>query len=849
MKITATSQTNIKSNFIQKYKSNPFKNTSFDSVSFTGQEEKRESHPGISPMRVFVATTGFLTVLSQIFQMMAVPVKASSSEEDVSRAQEAQDALLALGVNGQNLKENRDFQLRQTLDCPSLTFDFSDNCQIESYKPFASSVFLTSNPDKNSLDEFDNLVALIEENYGVNPSQAQLFTLIAQGILKNNTWMLSKITPNETDWTDGDVTNVTPGLIFATDYVSDLDAPIRVYCPEINAISDKNTNSKAQAVASTEFIPIDADSNNLYVLELGEDDFKNANSAWSIINVIENNLAERYAIPDMDSYAGAAIWHGIGIYEDNYEIFEGVNEENLKNAAARYVEDNGSITLVLPKVGVTIIDKEGTSPDDAIDALLASTNQDIKIGYLSVDSEVLDLSETQGCFRPIDILGLVRFEDGTSLKELYESNNEKYAPYAIIALRQLFDNNNLLSGIDLIEEEDLYETFDLHDFDSSLKSEDEKINMQPVAIVFKKVRFQQPPKNEEPTTPSSEPSDPSKPSDPSEPSDPSDPSDPSKPSDPTECPDLPGVDKPDHNLDPSKPTLPDRPSEPTGPSKPTDPTDPYCPTEPSQPNTDKEDPDMRDDVVDFEEAPSEPSVTPSETPDTPSEPSVAPSEPDITVPDEKPTECPVEPEIPPSNNDGNDASDFEAGFGDEIEDGPKETLSADDQKPTTPSEDDETTGSAGSNDNNDVNDFEAGFGDEDYEEVPGDDDDAPAILPTVPPTLDEILGSNDNNNVNDFEAGLESGDGGDDDDVIVVPGDEDGGKTPPVSDETIGSNDNNNINDFEADFSESSTGQDSTTTLPETPNTQEPAPAAPETGMPSTNNDFLEIIDDIVEFE
>ena len=76
-------------------------------------------------------------------------------------------------TNNTKLNENNDFQLAQTMDCPSITFDFTSNFKPKANEPVATSIVLTTNPNKNHIEEFRYLSDVITQICGIEPNDTQ----------------------------------------------------------------------------------------------------------------------------------------------------------------------------------------------------------------------------------------------------------------------------------------------------------------------------------------------------------------------------------------------------------------------------------------------------------------------------------------------------------------------------------------------------------------------------------------------------------------------------------------------------------------------------------------------------
>ena len=510
------------------------------------------------------------------------------------------------------LAPDQAFQLRQTQDSPSITFDFTDNFKPKTFEPMASSVFLAAHPDKNSWEEFTNLDEIINEVYGVKEEDTEVRFLIAQAILKENPDLAKKVTKGTVDYYQGDVSNIPPELILSTDYSSDLKQPLRIFLPTVNVVAERRNDTDSKLTISTEFIAENANENNVATVTISKKDFARANSPDAKNEVIDRILAEAYDIPTMQSYAGDAIWHGVALWEENKEAFAGASEEDTRRILLEYIADNGSVTLELPRIAVTVIEEESTLEQygSVQEMLMQEKDRDVTIAYLTPDRPVYDLTELGTTkFRPIDILDTVHFMDGTSLKEALEANQDKYEGFVLAGFRQLIDNNNSLLGMfeaDNIQIVDLYTEIDL----STISTDEAKINLQPIAYAYPECDFvcdekpvqQTPPKEttppEETTPPPTETTPPPTETTPPPTETTPPPTETTPPQTettppptettppPTECPDMPDVEQGEDEDPEDIPVFPDNPDE--------DVTLPPCPSEPNQPGSGEEDKDPSD---------------------------------------------------------------------------------------------------------------------------------------------------------------------------------------------------------------------------------------------------------------
>jgi len=670
MKINAISQGNLKKtqkqNKINTYKTNALQ---MDSVSFGKGKYEKETKPKwrFTLPAILTSVATIVSGCNSNNNVATNPTTTTPTYLAENYAIQETAPLSAVSL----LQEHNDFQLRQTMDSVSLAFDFTDNYKAWEIEPNMSSVVIAKNPNKTHIEEFKDLKSAIVEAYEVKEQDTPIIRSIAHSILKANPESMRYVISKETgiDYKEGEITNIDLDTILNTNYSK--GGNFRIELPKVTIMAERRNDYDTTLQVSAEFLPADRNENNTTTITFNKDDFKKAKTNEAKLELIGATLAEAYGIPTFNSYAGDAIWHGVALYEENYEIFKGVSEEDTKKALLAYINENGSAELTLPRIAATVMSSQAEEISD--DILTQEKELGVTISYMTVSQPVFDLNG-KNSFRPIDVIESVQFKDGSNLKEAYEENADKYESLALAAWQQQVDNNNALIkyyGANTIEAEDLYVEIKTDEVDL----EDGKINLQPVAIAhpdckmtcepeIKPPRKQTPEQPEEtqaptdePTKPTQKPSEPTTPSEPTKPSEPSEPTDPStEPTDPptepttppeTQCPTEPPIEKPDKPIDVTKPTLPTRPQETTPPET-------QCPTEPNMPNTGENKNPIEGDEGGFEQ------------------------DPQPTTPPETQAPCPTEGKTPDTNENDNNIKGDKGGFDEQ----PQATQPA--PQPTTP---------------------------------------------------------------------------------------------------------------------------------------------------------------------
>ena len=387
MKVSAISQGNLK-NISKQNKVNSYMLNSKmqDTVSFGKGKYEKESKPKwrytIPAMFTAIATLfGGCNSSNNVGSNQATTAPMQLTE--VATIEETAPAS-ALSL----LKEYNDFQLRQTMDSVSLAFDFTDNYKAWEIEPNMSSVVLSKKPNKNHVEEFKDLKSAILEAYGAQEQDVPTIRSIAYSILKANPDMLQFIDQDEIDYTQGDVTNIDLDTILSANYSKDDN--LRIELPKVTIMTERRNDFDTTLQVSAEFLPANRDEDNIATITFNKDDFKKAKTDEAKLDLIGATLAEVYGIPTFDSYAGDAIWHGVALYEENYEIFEDASEEDTKEALLAYIEENGSAELTLPRIAATVMSSQAEEISD--DILTQEKELGVTISYMGVSQPVFDLN-------------------------------------------------------------------------------------------------------------------------------------------------------------------------------------------------------------------------------------------------------------------------------------------------------------------------------------------------------------------------------------------------------------------------------------------------------------------------
>ena len=456
------------------YTQNPFNQQQYDTVSFSGLRHGK-TNPFFKKIGVKVAT--FATALVALF----APVAAT-------KANAAQEVSTVSSTNGYD--DENEFQLAQTLSAPSITFDFTEN-----FKPYTqyknNNKQYGINPQNDSVviskdvDGYTTINEILENEYNLKEDDDQEKALGAYAIVKANPWMLETASDElGKDYTQGDLTNAEAKDLMNVDYST--DGTKRIYLPAFTPLVETTNDYNTVTIGATEFVPEGADSDSkASTLEFSSDEIKNAASKMAFNELVEDKLAQHYGIDTMDSYAGAAIWHAVGLNNPNYEEFKEADETDIKTALYNYAQKNGELTLVTPRVPVSVMSRaDGLTSDDVREMLTEETTDKTVISYIVPDSTVVTLDELNGeDTTPLDVLNLYKFTDGTSLTEALEQNPEKYTSLLEATYKQVVDDNNEL----VAQYEDSYPVYDdltqpinLKYFKNDLN--DTMINLQPVAF-------------------------------------------------------------------------------------------------------------------------------------------------------------------------------------------------------------------------------------------------------------------------------------------------------------------------------------------------------------------------------
>lgn len=577
MQINSIFQNRINTFKLNKNNSNPIKN-----INFQGKDTFVR---GLSAGLVPLAAIGTLGANGDSFVLIAAASEVQPTAQTTGFS--------ALSLSDKKLSENNNFQLAQSLDAPSLTFDFTSNFKPRENAPIGTSIVLTTTPNKDYIEEFRTLDDVLTQICEIDENDIEQRKNKAIEIIQTNPWMLEYIKQEAIDYSNGNVSNVDPEILLNTDFAAEFGEAKRIVIPTSYVTAERRNDYDTTLIGALTLIPTRADKNGFVTIELRDSDLKNYWKQDDKIAAIEKRLADEYGISTMQSYAGIGIWHSIATDKNNYQIFEGYSEQDAQKALLNYIEDNKFASITLPRVNISVMADE-ENQDMSMDILTQKTDLGAIISYLAPDRAVWDVSdEINHTIRPIDVLEAFHFTNGDSFKEAYEQDPDKYEGFVLAAWRQQIENNDALIkyyGDDALTFEDLYEEIDLDTIGS-----ESKINLQRVAFAHPDCAYTcEAPKVDAPKTQvPTEPTRPTRPNETTETTEPSKPTKPSKPTQPTEtteCPDLPEIpDVDDETLPTVSPTLPTRPTETT------------CPTEGSQPTSGYDDGDAGDVTVGFGE--------------------------------------------------------------------------------------------------------------------------------------------------------------------------------------------------------------------------------------------------------
>ena len=444
---------------------NPFKyNTNFDSVSFNGKKEKRNRNR----LMAYLAS-GALLLTS-----LLSPTKASAS----SFEKRIQDYANLTQTAITEIADDNNFQLAQTLDAPSLTFDLTENWDAKVIKPITSLAYMTR--DIETGNDFSNIDDLIEFLYEHKITDEYDKNLAALSIVQANPWMAEKVTGGLVDFTQGDMSNIDPELIRATDYTTDGEK-IKILVPEFNPTRETYADTDSKMVSNLTLMPKNANELNEATITFSQEELNSVTSNEDLIQLVNNKLADMYNLETMECYAGDAIWHALGLTKQNEDVFKYASEVNQKNALTSYVKYNGKLQIVCPEVPVSIITNENQGYIDANSFLTTRRDEAPIISYISADRTVANLEDLNGIeTTPLDILDLYGLTDDFSLKEAYLQDPEKYEALLTSGYRQIIDSNNELLeiyGDKVITKEDLQSSIGYSLYESGIT----KINLQPLA--------------------------------------------------------------------------------------------------------------------------------------------------------------------------------------------------------------------------------------------------------------------------------------------------------------------------------------------------------------------------------
>ena len=141
---------------------------------------------------------------------------------------------------------------------------------------------LSSNPFADN--EYGNLNDVITSVYGIPESEIEERSLAAYAIAKANPWMVSFVTQGEVDYTQGDVANMDPQLILATDYTTAGNQT--VFLPEITPMVETGRNRNTTFVTSLEFMPKNADEQNVSYLSITPEELSGVKSDAELTKLI-----------------------------------------------------------------------------------------------------------------------------------------------------------------------------------------------------------------------------------------------------------------------------------------------------------------------------------------------------------------------------------------------------------------------------------------------------------------------------------------------------------------------------------------------------------------------------------
>ena len=439
----------------------------YNSVSFNGRQENNRRNKYAAYL-----TSALLAITSLLNPTKTSAASFEKGIKDYSN-------LTANAIT--EIQEDNAFQLAQTLDAPSITFDLTGNWEAETYKPTTSLAYLTKNTDAyNDFTNLDDLTATLYENASDDENYKNMSALAN---IKTNPWMAQKVTSGMIDFTQGDVSNIDPELIRATDYTTGGERPIVV--PVFSMTEETSENFNSAMVFNTELTPNNSNAYGKTTITIPQEQINATSNDDELLKLVNNYLAKTYNIETMDSYAGDAIWHGISLIKENYEIFKYTSEQNYKNAISNCVKNGGKLEIVCPKIPISIITKDAlnNSSFDWNKFLTDKREEMPTVSYITSDRTVANLSELNGALTtPLDILDLYGLTDDISLKEAYNLEPEKYESLLTSAFRQIIDNNNELISIygnRVIKIEDLYSPIGLN----LSNPENAKINLQPLAYV------------------------------------------------------------------------------------------------------------------------------------------------------------------------------------------------------------------------------------------------------------------------------------------------------------------------------------------------------------------------------
>ena len=217
---------NSVTNFTSKKQSRlPFRNSVQEDVYVSEKAPKKLGHKLRIAAGILAAT-----------QILLAPFGAGAANKPV----QDYSALTVEDINTINL--DNEFQLAQTLDAPSLTFDITENWMPHTIVPKNRTA--TINGEGENENKYHTIADIIEDNHGIDPLDSKNLYLAAYSVLKANPFLLDRILPGQVDFRNGDVTNVDPELILATDLSASNDK-ISIFLPDVTVLEETNEDNSS----------------------------------------------------------------------------------------------------------------------------------------------------------------------------------------------------------------------------------------------------------------------------------------------------------------------------------------------------------------------------------------------------------------------------------------------------------------------------------------------------------------------------------------------------------------------------------------------------------------------------